>query len=68
MLTTKIERSNACPTIAVSASATTIETIASSTGTRPATTEPNTSSSTIRAAGRPIWNSPFCRSSSESRW
>ena len=66
MLTTKNDTSNAWPTSAVSATATTIESRPSTTGIRPATTAPNTSSSTISAAGRPISNSPFCRSSAES--
>ena len=66
MFTTKNETSNACPTSAVRATATTIDSSPSSTGTRPATTAPNTSRSTISAAGSPISSSPFCRSSSES--
>jgi hypothetical protein len=38
----------------------------SSTGTRPAKTAPKTSTRMINAAGSPICNSPFCRSSCES--
>jgi hypothetical protein len=38
------------------------------TGTSPATTEPKTRRTTMSAAGRPNWNSPFWRSSSESFW
>ena len=51
---------------AVSPSATTIETSATSTGSSPATTAPKTSSRTRSATGSPNWSSPFCRSSSES--
>ena len=36
------------------------------TGTRPATTAPNTSTRMISATGSPMNSSPFCRSSSES--
>ena len=63
---TKTESSNTWPTIAVSASATTIERSASTSGMTPATTVPKTSSRTISAAGAPKKSSPFCRSSSES--
>ncbi len=66
MLTTKNETSNACPTSAVKATATTIESSPSSTGTSPATTAPNTSTRMISATGSPMSSSPFCRSCSES--
>ena len=66
MFTTKNETSNAWPTIAVKATAITIDSSPSSTGTRPATTAPKTSTRMISAAGSPINSSPFCRSSSES--
>src|SRR4051794_6235470 len=59
MLTTKNETSNAWPTRAVRATATTIDSSPSSTGTRPATTAPNTSTRMISAAGSPISSSPF---------
>ena len=49
MFTTKNERSKACPTSAVNPSATTIDTIASTTGTTEATTAPKTSRSTTSA-------------------
>ncbi len=65
MFTTKIESSNTVVTRATSPSATTIESNASSTGTSPATTEPKTSTRITSAAGRPNWNSPVLRSSSE---
>ncbi len=67
MLMTKTESSNCCATTAVSPSATTIETIAMSSGTSPATTAPKTSSRMMSAAGRPNFSSPFSRSSCESR-
>ena len=50
----------------MSPSATTIETIAISSGISPATTAPKTSSRMISAAGSPNWSSPFSRSSCES--
>ncbi len=66
MFTTKTESSNCCARRAVSPSATTIETIAISSGISPATTAPKTSSRMISAAGKPNWSSPFSRSSCES--
>ena len=66
MLTTKKETSQTWPTIATSASATTIATIASRIGTSPATTAPKTSSSTTSAAGSPKKSSPSFRSLFES--
>ena len=54
MLTTKNETSNAWPTSAVKATAITIESSPSSTGTSPATTAPNTSTRMISAAGSPM--------------
>ena len=66
MLTTKKETSQTWPTIATSASAKTIATIASRTGISPATTAPKTSSSTISAAGSPKKSSPSFRSLFES--
>ena len=62
MLTTKNETSQTWPTSATSASAKTIETIASRIGTNDATTAPKTSSSTTSAAGRPKKSSPSFRS------
>ena len=49
MFTTKIESSNCCAMIAVSPSATMIETMAISSGMRPATTAPKTSSRMMSA-------------------
>ena len=46
---TKTESSNCCATSAVSPSATTIATIAISSGTSPATTVPKTSNRTTRS-------------------
>ena len=66
MLTTKNETSQTWPTSATSASAKTIETIASRIGTNDATTAPKTSSSTTSAAGRPKKSSPSFRSLLES--
>ena len=66
MLVANTDSGNACPTSASSASATVIETIASSNGTSPATTEPNTINSTISAAGNPNPSSPLRRSSPAS--
>ena len=62
MLTTKNETSQIWPTTATSASAKTIETIASKTGTSDATTAPKTINSTTSAAGRPKYSSPSFRS------
>ena len=62
MLTTKNETSQAWPTIATSASAKTIETMASRIGSSDATTAPKTTSSTISAAGSPKKSSPSFRS------
>ena len=67
MFTRKIESSNCCARSAESPSATTIETIAISSGTSPATTAPKTSRRMMSAAGRPNLSSPFSRSSWESR-
>ena len=53
MLMTKKDRWNTCPTTAAMPRETTIETTAIISGTEAATTAPNTSSSTISAAGRP---------------
>ena len=53
MLVANTDSANACPTSASSASAIVIATIAISNGTSPATSEPNTISSTISAAGSP---------------
>jgi hypothetical protein len=66
MLIVKIERLKACPSTATKASATMIDGSAMRSGSSPATTVPNTSRSTISAAGRPNWSSPERRSSSES--
>ena len=66
MLVANTDSGNACPTSASSASAIVIATIAISNGTSPATTEPNTISSTISAAGSPNPSSPFFRSSPAS--
>ena len=66
MLTTKNETSQIWPTSATSASAKTIATIASRTGTSDATTAPKTSSNTISAAGRPKKSSPSFKSLFES--
>ena len=66
MLTTKNETSHTCPTIATSASATTMATIASRIGTNDATTAPKTKSSTTSAAGSPKKSSPSFRSLFES--
>ncbi len=62
MFTTKKEKTQTWPSTATSASASVIATIASRRGTSEATTAPNTSSSTIRAAGRPKKSSPSFRS------
>ncbi len=67
MFTTKIDRSNGWASSAVRPSATTIETIAISSGTSPATTAPKTSRRMISAAGSPNCSSPFSRSSCERR-
>ena len=66
MLTTKMERSNAWPTSAVRARATTMATSASMSGTRPATTAPKTTSRMTMAVGMPKKNSPTRRSCSDS--
>ncbi len=66
MFVAKTESGNACPTSASSASATTTETIAKSSGINPATTEPKTTNRTISAAGKPNPSSPFSRSSPAS--
>ena len=66
MFWVKTERSYACARSATSASATTIEAIASMSGTRPATTAPKTSSRTTSASGAPKKSSPFFRSSSDA--
>jgi hypothetical protein len=65
MFTTKKESSDSSPTSAVRASATTIETSASTTGTRPATTVPKTRTRMISAPGRPKYSSPSSRSRCE---
>ena len=62
----KIERSNACERSATRPSAARIETSAISSGTRPATTAPKTSSRTINAAGSPNLQLAVLRSRSES--
>src|SRR5262249_61822361 len=62
MLITNTERLNACASTATRPSATAIEGSVITSGTRPATTAPNTSSSTISAAGRPTRSSACCRS------
>ena len=49
----KTESSNAVPTSATSPSAVRMATIASASGTRPATTAPKTSSRTMNATGSP---------------
>jgi hypothetical protein len=66
MFVANTDSGNACPTSDSSPSATVIEMIADSNGTRPATTEPNTISSTINAAGNPNPSSPLRRSSPAS--
>ena len=65
MFTTKKLSGEIWPMSAASASATTIENRASTTGTRAATTVPNTASRIRSAIGMPI-ASPVCRSLSES--
>jgi hypothetical protein len=71
MFTTNNDNPKPWPTSEASASATTIDTTASPSGTSPATSEPNTSSRTTSAAGRPNSSSPSRRSwpdsSSKSR-
>ena len=67
MLTRKTESSNCCARSALSPSATTIATIAISSGTSPATTAPKTSRRMMSAAGSPNLSSPFSRSSWERR-
>src|SRR5881392_3347832 len=67
MFTTKTDSVNASATSAHSPSATTIATIAITSGTRPATTVPNTRIRTTSAAGRPMRNSPDLRSCWERR-
>jgi hypothetical protein len=57
---------NACPTTAVTASATTIEMIAISIGMATPKSVPITSSRTTSAAGSPNCNSPLLRSLAES--
>ena len=57
---------NACPTTAVTASATTIEMIAISIGIATPNSVPTTSSSTTSAAGSPNCSSPLLRSLAES--
>ena len=64
MLVAKTESGKACPTSAVSASATVIETSDSRTGISPATTEPKTINRTIRRPATRNPSSPFSRSSS----
>ena len=66
MFWVKTDRSYTCPRRATSASATTIETIASMSGTSPATTAPKTSSRITSATGAPKKSSPFLRSSSDA--
>jgi hypothetical protein len=66
MFTMNTERLKASDSTATMPSPTTIDTSAIATGTRPATTEPNTSTSTISAAGNPKAISPCSRSVCES--
>jgi hypothetical protein len=65
MFTTNTDNSNSCASRAVSPRATTIATIAISSGMSPATTAPKTRSRMISAAGSPNLSSPFSRSSCE---
>jgi hypothetical protein len=66
MLVVKIDSSNSWVSRATRPSAVTIATNAISTGTRPATIAPNTSSRMSKAAGRPNRSSPLSRSRSDS--
>ena len=62
MFTKKTESENASARIAHSPSATTIATIAITSGISPATTAPKTRIRITSAAGRPNWSSPVLRS------
>jgi hypothetical protein len=66
MLMMKTERLNGCDSTATKPSATTIEMIAISSGTSPATIAPNTRIRITSAAGTPNLSSPDLRSCCDS--
>jgi hypothetical protein len=66
MFTMNTDRLNASDSTATTPSPTMIDISAIATGTRPATIDPNTSTSTSSAAGRPNASSPCSRSLCES--